>query len=143
MGKKLTDGRKAGSGRQKGSVGKTTARVRHAIAHFADTNVDQFTGWIMELGEDDPKSAAQLFLQALEYHIPKLARTEVDAQVDQKVVIEVMSAIGAPPNSATLGDPPHTPPLTEDPAPLYNPPHLENSEANSVIMGKAEVIEDE
>ena len=50
--------------------------MRAAIAAFAEANVSKLQGWMDEAAKKDPGRAADLFLRALEYHIPKLARTE-------------------------------------------------------------------
>ncbi len=71
-------------GRAPGSVNKTTADVRKAVALLAENNVSKLERWLEETAagdpgnnvKPDPGKAAALLLQALEYHIPKLARTE-------------------------------------------------------------------
>jgi hypothetical protein len=65
-----------GPGRPKGKPNKATAAVREAIARFAENNVEQLQSWLEKTAEKNPEKAADLFLRALEYHIPKLARTE-------------------------------------------------------------------
>lgn len=71
-------------GRALGSVNKTTADVRKAVALLAENNVSRLEAWLQATADGDaaqgvkpdPGKAAALLLQALEYHIPKLARTE-------------------------------------------------------------------
>jgi hypothetical protein len=73
----------AGPGRPKGSVNKATQGVREMIALVAEQNAPKFAEWLNRVAEGDEKSrpdpgkAAELYLKAIEYHIPKLARTEV------------------------------------------------------------------
>lgn len=69
-------GKKTGGGSRKGKPNKVTATVREAIAKLADGHADKFIGWIDQVAIDDPKGAAELYLKAIEYHIPKLARSE-------------------------------------------------------------------
>lgn len=64
----------SGQGRKKGVPNKATRDVREAIATFASANVDQMGVWLAQI--DDPAKRMDLFLRAIEYHIPKLARTE-------------------------------------------------------------------
>lgn len=71
----MATGSKTG-GRQKGTPNKSTEAVRMAIAKFADGNVDKLQEWLERVAEDDPARAADLFLKVLEYHVPKLGRTE-------------------------------------------------------------------
>ena len=63
-------------GRKAGVSNKTTADVREAIALIAQRNIGNFEAWIGQVATTDPYKAADLFLKAIEYHIPKLARTE-------------------------------------------------------------------
>jgi hypothetical protein len=65
-----------GPGRPKGSVNKATAKVREAIAKMADDNADNFNLWLTQVAENNPEKACDIYLKAIEYHIPKLARTE-------------------------------------------------------------------
>ena len=70
-------------GRPKGSPNRATADVRAAIAAFAEGNAHKLQDWLDRVAEGskgnrpDPAKAADLYLRAIEYHIPKLARTEV------------------------------------------------------------------
>lgn len=81
-------GRKPGTpktgGRQPGTPNKATAKCRETIALIADGMADEFEHWLRRTADGDvdagikpdPKGAADLYLKAIEYHIPKLARTE-------------------------------------------------------------------
>lgn len=67
----------AGKGRPKGVPNKATANAREAIARFVDGNADRLNSWLDEIeAQDGPKAAFQCFADLLEYHVPKLARTE-------------------------------------------------------------------
>jgi hypothetical protein len=68
-----------GPGRPPGLPNKTTALAREAIARFIDGNADRLQGWLDEIAADEklgPKAAFECFKDLLEYHVPKLARTE-------------------------------------------------------------------
>jgi hypothetical protein len=69
-------GRKTGGGSRQGKPNKTTVDVREAIALIAQRNVVNFENWLNQVANEDPGKAAELYLKAIEYHIPKLARTE-------------------------------------------------------------------
>lgn len=68
---------KPGPGRPKGATNKTTRDVRRAIALLAEKNVHRVDGWLERVARDDPARACEIFLRAIEYHIPKLTRTEL------------------------------------------------------------------
>jgi len=72
-------GVKGRSGRTAGTPNKTSAQVREAIATFAQDNVQHMTTWLNNI--EDPAKRLDLYLRALEYHIPKLSRSEVSANV--------------------------------------------------------------
>jgi hypothetical protein len=72
----MAKGIKTGGGSRQGVPNKATQDVRAAIALIAQRNVERFEGWINQVAEQDPGKAADLYLKAIEYHIPKLARTE-------------------------------------------------------------------
>ncbi len=67
--------RPAGAGRKKGTPNKQTVEVRAAIARFAESTVEDFARWVAEI--EDPAKRCDIYLKAIEYHIPKLARSEV------------------------------------------------------------------
>ena len=64
-----------GKGRPKGSKNKIPADVRLSIATFARQNVECLSEWLNRI--QDPAKKMELFLRAIEYHIPKVARTEI------------------------------------------------------------------
>jgi hypothetical protein len=76
-------------GRAKGAVNKTTSKVREAIAIFAESNVDKLQVWLDRIAVDDPKSAASLYKDIIEYHIPKLARTETAHEGGLELVVKI------------------------------------------------------
>ena len=63
-------------GRQKGTPNKTTNAAREAIALFVDNNAHRLEGWLDQVAQENPEKAFQLFQSVVEYHVPKLARTE-------------------------------------------------------------------
>lgn len=72
-------------GRAAGVPNKATQDVRACMAMFAENNVSKLEGWLNATAKGDivngvkpdPGKAADLFLKAIEYHIPKLGRTEL------------------------------------------------------------------
>ena len=65
------------AGRPKGTPNKTTADVRAVIAQLAQGNVHRVQDWLDRVARKNPAKAADLFIRLLEYHLPRLARTEV------------------------------------------------------------------
>lgn len=65
-------------GSRKGKPNKATATAREAIAKFVDENTPRLQGWLDEIAASDgPKAAYSCVLELIEYHVPKLHRTEL------------------------------------------------------------------
>ena len=73
-----------------GRPNKATAAAREAIALFVDNNAHRLQEWLDQVAvgvwndeeeryvvAPNPEKAFQLFQSVVEYHIPKLARTDV------------------------------------------------------------------
>jgi len=85
---KVGDGT-AGPGRPKGTPNKSTTIVREAIANLLERNAPNMDRWLNEVADKDPHKALDIIQKLSEYHIPKLARTEVtglDGAPQQHVV---------------------------------------------------------
>jgi hypothetical protein len=79
----------AGPGRPKGMPNKSTTIVREAIANLLERNAPNMDRWLNEVADKDPHKALDIIQKLSEYHIPKLARTEVtglDGAPQQHVV---------------------------------------------------------
>jgi vacuolar-type H+-ATPase subunit E/Vma4 len=68
-------------GSRKGIPNRSTANAREAIARFVDGNVERLQEWLDEIAERDPLLAFKCFSDLVEYHVPKLSRAEVTADV--------------------------------------------------------------
>lgn len=78
-------------GRAKGTPNKATTLAREAIARFVDCNVERLSAWLDEIAADDPKDAFNCFMSVVEYHVPKLARTEHTGQDGEPIKVESIS----------------------------------------------------
>ncbi|MEY4760673.1 MAG: hypothetical protein RLZZ200_529 [Pseudomonadota bacterium] len=87
----MARGKKTGGGSRKGVPNKATTDVRAAIALFAQKNAAKFEQWISRTSRKDPAKAADLYLRAIEYHIPKLQRTEVTGLDGGALSVELSS----------------------------------------------------
>jgi hypothetical protein len=72
-------------GRPKGSVNKVTARVRNMVADVLDSKAPEIIDWISRVALYEPAQAARLYLDLMEFAVPKLARTELTAEVRGKL----------------------------------------------------------
>ena len=67
-----------GPGRPPGLPNKSTARAREAIAAFVDSNTELLNDLLRRIAQDNPKAAFDAIMSVVEYHIPKLARSEIE-----------------------------------------------------------------
>lgn len=77
-------GKREGAGRKPGVPNKTTSQIKEALGVFISNNVDKLNDWIAEV--DDPAKRIDLYFKAMEYAVPKLARTEMVGDEKQPVV---------------------------------------------------------
>jgi hypothetical protein len=90
-----------GPGRPKGVPNKSTMVVREAIANLLERNSEKMDEWLQlvaygdsELGvKPQPDKALDIMQKLAEYHIPKLARTEVVGDPNQPMTIKVVTGI--------------------------------------------------
>lgn len=77
-------------GRPKGVKNKSNEKAKAAIASFIDGNAERIQSWLDEIYErEGPKAAFNCFSDMLEYHVPKLARTEVTGADEGPVEIVI------------------------------------------------------
>jgi hypothetical protein len=75
-------------GRTKGVPNKATADVKQAIAAFTSANVSKLDEWLNQI--DDPAKRLDLYFKALEYTMPKLARSELVGDKDQPISVSLV-----------------------------------------------------
>lgn len=83
------------AGKPAGVPNKATGRAREAIAQFVNDNADRLVGWLDRIAEDNPKAAFECYMSVVEYHIPKLARSEIENKMSisfEPLVIQRLSA---------------------------------------------------
>lgn len=79
----------------KGVPNHATTQAREAVAMFVEGNVSRLQTWLDEIAKTDgPKEAFRCFMDVVEYHIPKLARTET--KLDAEVSVSYVAHMPAP-----------------------------------------------
>jgi hypothetical protein len=66
-----------------------TPKIGEGLANLLERNAPNMDRWLNEVAQEDPYKALDLMNKLSEYHIPKLARTEVtgkDGEPQQHVV---------------------------------------------------------
>lgn len=83
-------GKNPGPGRPPGRANTSTLNAREAIARFVDGNAHKLQEWLDQVAEEQGALAAvKLFIDVIEYHVPKLARTEFVNADDKPFVVDV------------------------------------------------------
>jgi hypothetical protein len=91
---RFENGHKIGSGRPKGAPNKATSAAREAIARFVDGNVERLQGWLDQIAQESgPKAAWDCVMDVLEYHVPKLQRTELTGADGEELKWPAMNVI--------------------------------------------------
>ena len=92
---KGTRAKTAGSGRAVGTPNKATVNAREAIARLVDSNAERMQEWLDAIAESEgPMAAWRCLSDVIEYHVPKLSRSEltganggaIKVETDQKAI---------------------------------------------------------
>ena len=78
-------GNKLSKGRPKGALNRSTEMIKLSVARAVDNTLSTLTKDLEEIKKKDPQAAIELAFKLLEYTIPKLSRTEMRAEVEQKI----------------------------------------------------------
>lgn len=87
-------GKRKGAGRPKGATSPDIQDARRAIAKFCNMNTEKIQGWFDEVAKENPEKALDILAKYMEFHVPKLARTEQQAldkdgqPADNKMLVE-------------------------------------------------------
>ena len=78
-------GNKLSKGRPKGAVNRSTEMMKLSIARATNRVLDQSPTIMEEMIKKDPKGAVDLALKMLEFHMPKMSRVEMRAEIEQRI----------------------------------------------------------
>ena len=78
-------GNKLSKGRPKGAINRSTEMMKLSIARATNRVLDQLPTIMEEMVKTDPKGAVDLALKMLEFHMPKMSRVEMRAEVEQRI----------------------------------------------------------
>ena len=81
----LPKGHEKMGGREKGTPNKTTSEVREAYRMLVESHQQHFALWLRQVARQDPYKAMDLMIRISEYFIPKLARTDMKHEFEDKV----------------------------------------------------------
>jgi hypothetical protein len=78
-------GHSLSKGRPKGAVNRSTEEMKLTIARAVNNTLNTLTSDLEEIKKRDPEKAMDLALKLMEYALPKLSRTEMKAEIEQRV----------------------------------------------------------
>ena len=78
-------GNKLSKGRPPGAINRSTEMMKLSIARATNRVLDKLPSIMEEMIKKDPKSAVDLALKMLEFHMPKMSRVEMKAEVEQRI----------------------------------------------------------
>jgi hypothetical protein len=85
MGFQKGDKRINRTGRPVGALNRSTEMIKLSVARAVDNTLSTLTKDLEEIKKKDPQAAIELAFKLLEYTIPKLSRTEMKAEVEQRI----------------------------------------------------------
>lgn len=78
-------GNKLSTGRPKGAINRSTEMMKLSIARATNRVLDELPKIMEEMVKKDPKGAVDLALKMLEFHMPKMSRVEMKAEIEQRI----------------------------------------------------------
>ena len=78
-------GHKLAKGRPRGSMNRSTEQMKLSIARATNRVLDDMPVILDKLIKEDPKAAVDLAIKLMEFHIPKLSRMEMKADIEQRI----------------------------------------------------------
>ena len=78
-------GNKLSKGRPKGAVNRSTEMMKVTIARAIDNTLNTLSSDLEKIKKKDPERAIELALKLMEFTLPKLSRTEMRAEIDQRI----------------------------------------------------------
>lgn len=82
---KFEKGHQLSKGRPKGAINRSTEMMKLSIARATNRVLDELPKIMEEMVKKDPKGAVDLALKMLEFHMPKMSRVEMKAEVEQRI----------------------------------------------------------
>jgi hypothetical protein len=82
---KFEKGNKLSKGRPPGAINRSTEMMKLSIARATNRVLDKLPTIMEEMVKKDPKGAVDLALKMLEFHMPKMSRIEMKAEVEQRI----------------------------------------------------------
>ena len=73
------------NGRPVGAMNRSTEQMKLTLARAANKTLDTISEDLEKIRIDNPEKAIELALKLMEYVMPKLSRTEMKAEINQRI----------------------------------------------------------
>ena len=73
------------NGRPAGALNRSTEAMKLTIARAVNNTLNTIQEDLEEIKKRDPEKAMDLALKLMEYALPKLSRTEMKAEIEQRI----------------------------------------------------------
>jgi hypothetical protein len=81
----FTKGHKLATGRPKGAINRSTEMMKLTIARAVDNTLNTLSADLEKIRKEDPERAIELALKLMEFTLPKLSRTELKGEIEQRI----------------------------------------------------------
>jgi len=78
-------GHKLAKGRPVGALNRSTEEMKITIARAVNNTLNTISKDLEDIKKKDPEKAIDLALKLMEYALPKLSRTEMKAEIEQRI----------------------------------------------------------
>jgi hypothetical protein len=78
-------GHKLATGRPKGAINRSTEMMKLTIARAVDNTLNTLSADLEKIRKEDPERAIELALKLMEFTLPKLSRTELKGEIEQRI----------------------------------------------------------
>jgi hypothetical protein len=78
-------GHKLAKGRPAGALNRSTEEMKLTLARAVNNTLSTLSKDLEEIKKRDPERAIDIALKIMEYTLPKLSRTEMRAEIEQRV----------------------------------------------------------
>jgi hypothetical protein len=78
-------GNKLSTGRPKGALNRSTEEMKLTLARATNNVLSTINKDLEDIKKKDPARAIELAMKLMEFTLPKLSRTEMKAEIDQRI----------------------------------------------------------
>jgi hypothetical protein len=82
---KFEKGHQLSKGRPPGALNRSTEAMKLTLARAVNNTLNTLSEDLEKIRQRDPERAVELAIKLMEFTVPKLSRTEMKAEIDQRI----------------------------------------------------------